>query len=53
MTIEEYKKQPFKFDGNCQPVLIEEIWHELPRASRREITKLVKNGIIPNIQHYL
>ena len=53
MTIEEYKKQPFKFDGNCKPVPIEDIWKDIPRATRREIERLVKKGKNPNIIHYL
>ena len=53
MTIEEYKAQPFKYDGECNPVMIGEIWTELSRRDRREIERLVKKGKNPDIMDYL
>lgn len=53
MTIEEYKAQPFKYDGECKPVPISEIWPDLPRRTRREIERLVKKGKSPNIMNFL
>lgn len=53
MTIEEYKNQPFKYDGDCNPVMIGEMWSELDRRTRREIERLVKAGRTPNIMDYL
>lgn len=52
MTIEEYKAQPFKYDGECKPVPISAIWGGLSRRTRREIERLVKKGKIPDIQDY-
>ena len=53
MTLEEYKSQPFKYDGNCQPVPISEIWMDLSRKERREIERMVKKGKNPDITNYL
>ena len=54
MTIEEYKAQPFKYDGNCNPVPISEIWYSwLTRKQRREITTLVHKGKNPDIMKYI
>lgn len=53
MTIEEYKAQPFKYDGNCNPVPIADVWMSLTRSERREIIRLVKKGKNPNIVDYL
>ena len=54
MTIEEYKAQPFKYDGECKPVPISEIWNSwLTRKQRREITTLVRKGKNPDIMNYI
>lgn len=53
MTIEEYKAQPFKYDGECKPVPISEIWPDLPRRDRRKIERLVKNGKNPDIMRFI
>lgn len=53
MTIEEYKSQPFKYDGECKPVPISEIWPDLPRRVRREIERLVKKGKNPDITGFI
>ena len=53
MTLAEYKAKPFKYDGECRPVPISEIWDNLPRKERREIERLVKKGKNPNITDYL
>ena len=54
MTIEEYKAQPFKTDGECNPVPISEIWNSwLTRRDRREIERLVKKGKNPDIMKYI
>ena len=53
MTIEEYKAQPFKYDGNGNPVPISEIWIWLTRKQRREITNLVHKGKNTDIMKYL
>ena len=53
MTLEEYLKQPFKYDGNCEPVPISEVWMDIPRKDRREIQRLLKKGKNPNIVDYL
>lgn len=53
MTIEEYKAQPFKYDGNCNPIPISEIWPDIPRKDRREIERLVKKGKNPDIMNYV
>lgn len=53
MTTEEYKAQPFKYDGECKPVPISEIWPDLHRRDRREIERLVKKGKNPDIMKYL
>ena len=53
MTIEEYKAQPFKYDGNGNPVPISEIWIWLTRKQRRDITTLVHKGKNPDIMKYL
>lgn len=53
MTIEEYKAQVLKYDGNCNPVPISEIWLDIPRKDRREIERLVKKGRNPDIMKYI
>ena len=53
MTLEEYKAQPFKYDGQCNPVPISEIWNDLTRAQRREIQRQLKRGRVPDIMNYL
>lgn len=53
MTIEEYKAQPFKYDGNGNPVPISDIWGWLTRKQRREITTLVHKGKNPDIMEYI
>jgi hypothetical protein len=53
MTIEEYKAQPFKYDGDCNPVPISEIWSDLSRRDRREIERHVKKGKNPDITNYI
>ena len=53
MTIEEYKAQPFKYDGDCKPVPIGDIWTDLPRRDRREIERLVKKGKNPKSTDYI
>ena len=53
MTIEEYKAQPFKYDGECKPIPISEIWPNLSRRERREIERLVREGKNPDIMRYL
>lgn len=53
MTIEEYKAQPFKYDGECKPVPISEIWGLLTRRQRREIERLVHKGKNPDIMSYI
>ena len=52
MTIEEYKNQIFKYDGQSKPVRISEIWHNIPRLNRRKIEQLVKKGKNPDITIY-
>lgn len=46
MTIEEYKKQPFK------EATIGDYWHTFDRRKRREIERLVKKGKNPDILNY-
>lgn len=54
MTLEEYKAQHFKYDGNCNPVPIGEIWNSwLTRKQRREITAIVRKGKNPDIMKYI
>ena len=53
MTLKEYKEQPFKYDGDCKPVAIAEVWDTLDRKTRREIERLVKKGKNPDILNYL
>ena len=53
MTLEEYKAQPFKYDGECKPGPISEIWPDLSRHDRREIERLVKKGKNPKITDYI
>ena len=53
MTIEEYKAQPFKYDGNGSPVPISEIWGWLTRKQRRVITTLVHKGKNPDIMKFI
>ena len=52
MTIEEYKAQVFKYDGKG-PVTIGDEWPYLPRATRREIERLVKKGKNPDMRDYV
>lgn len=52
-NIEEYKAQPFKYDGKGNPVPISEIWSDIPRKDRREIERLVKKGKNPDIMNYV
>ena len=52
MTIEEYKAQVFKYDGNG-PVTIGDEWPYLLRAVRREIERLVKKGKNPDIMRFI
>ena len=53
MTIEEYKAQVLKYDGESKPVTIGDEWPYLPRATRREIERLVKKGEKPDIMNYV
>ena len=53
MTIEEYKAKPFKYDGECKPIQISEIWQDIPRRDRREIERLVKKGKSPDIMKFI
>lgn len=53
MTLDEYKKLPFKTDGNCEEILIEEVWHKLNREKRRIIQKELKKGEIPKIENFI
>jgi|GEM_PF-3181615 len=53
MTIEEYKAQPFKYDGEAKPVTIGDEWPYLSRRTRREIKRQVKKGKNPNILDYV
>lgn len=48
MTIEEYKKLPFKTDENSKEILIEEEWNNISRRKRRFILKELKKGKVPN-----
>jgi len=52
-SIEAYKSQVFKYDGNAQPVTIGEVWNEISRHNRRMIERLVKKGKNPKIAEYL
>lgn len=47
MKVEEYKRMPFKSDGE-RDILIGEVWDELPRRKRRYIQIQLKKGKIPN-----
>lgn len=53
MDIEQYKAQPFKYNGECNPIPISDVWSSLERKTRREIERLVKKGKNPNIIEYL
>lgn len=53
MTLEEYKQQPFKTDGNGNEIPISEVWDDLSRQSRREIARMLKKGKKPDIVDYL
>jgi len=53
MTLAEYLQQPFKYDGECKPVPISEIWMDLTRQERREIQRQLRKGKNPNIMNYL
>ena len=53
MTIEEYKAQVLKYDGESKPVTIGDEWPYLPRATRREIERLVKKGKNPDITEFI
>lgn len=52
MTIEEYKAQIFKYGGDG-PIIIGDEWPYLPRATRREIERLVKKGKNPDIMKFI
>lgn len=52
MTIEEYKAQVFKYGGDG-PITIGDEWPYLPRATRREIERLVKKGKNPDFLDYI
>ena len=52
MTIEEYKSQPFKTNGDGEELLIADIWNELGRHNRREIERLVNKGKNPDVLDY-
>lgn len=53
MTIEECKAQPFKFDGDCNPVPISAIWNSIPRKARMVISTLVHKGKNPDIMKFI
>ena len=53
MTLEEYKSQPFKTNGEGEVILISDVWMEIGRHNRREIERLVKKGKNPDIVDYL
>ena len=53
MKLEEYLQQPFKYDGNGNPVPIGEIWYGLSRQTRREIMRELEKGRKPDITDYL
>lgn len=53
MTIEEYKAQVFKYDGNSEPVTIGDVWNTISRHNRRMIERLVKKGKNPDIMNYI
>lgn len=54
MTLDEYKSQIFKYDGNSNPVTYGDVMkYDLPRKTRREIERLVKKGKNPDMQDYL
>ena len=52
MTIEEYKSQHFKTNGNGEILFIADIWDEIGRRNRRKIERLVKKGRNPDILDY-
>lgn len=53
MTLEEYKKLPFKTDGNGEEITIGDIWSDLNREKRRQIQKELKRGKIPRIENII
>ena len=53
MTIEEYKAQPFKYDGNCNPVPISEIWPDIPRGNRTHNTNKKREKAISEMKEAL
>lgn len=53
MTLEEYKKLPFKTDGNGEEITIGDIWSDLNREKRRLIQKELKRGKIPRIENII
>ena len=53
MTIEEYKAQVFKYDGEAKPVTIGDIWGEIPRVGRRMIERIVRQGGNPDVLDFL
>lgn len=52
MTLEQYKEQVFKYDGEAKPITIGEIWDELPRGARRAIEREVKKGKNPDVMDF-
>ena len=52
MTVEEYKEQIFKYDGQSKPVKISEIWNNISRLDRRKIERRIKKGHNPDITTY-
>ena len=50
MTLEEYKKLPFKTDGNGDEIIIGDIWPDFNREKRRLIQKELKRGKMPRIE---
>lgn len=53
MTLEEYKKLPFKTDGNGEEILIGDIWGDLNREKRRLIQKELKRDKMPRIENII
>ena len=53
MTLEEYKKLPFKTDGNGEEITIDDIWSDLNREKRRLIQKELKRDKMPRIENII
>lgn len=53
MTLEEYKSQVLKYDGEAKPVTIGDEWPNFSRRTRREIERLVRKGKNPDIMNYI